>query len=75
MSAGFFAPEMLPFAVALGLMLLIAALEIVGLLFGQSPSRPWTRYCPTTTRMWTGTARRMGQTGSCPGWAWAGCRC
>lgn len=39
MSAGFFAPEMLPFAVALGLMLLIAALEIVGLLFGQSPSQ------------------------------------
>lgn len=39
MSAGLFAPEMLPFAVALGLMLLIAALEIVGLLFGHSPSQ------------------------------------
>jgi hypothetical protein len=38
MSAGLFAPEMLPFAVALGLMLLIAALEVIGLLFGHSPS-------------------------------------
>jgi hypothetical protein len=39
MSAGLFAPEMLPFAVALGLMLLIALLEIVGLLSGHSPSQ------------------------------------
>lgn len=34
-----FAPEMLPFSVALGLMLLLLLLELVGLLFGASPSQ------------------------------------
>lgn len=34
-----FAPEMLPFSVALGLMLMLLLLELVGLLFGASPSQ------------------------------------